>query len=60
MKMEIRVKGKAVKVPAATIEDRTVIVTGKWIRMAVVHEEKWTAGDPFQDPQRFIQRLGGA
>lgn len=60
MKMEqvrIRVKGRAVSVPAVSIEDRTVIVKGRWLKIASVHDEQWLAGDPVRDPQRFITLL---
>ena len=36
---EIRVRGRAVSVPAIQIEGRTVVVTGKWLKIASLRDE---------------------
>jgi hypothetical protein len=55
--VEIRVKGKNTRVPAVQVEERTVIVQGKWKRMARVHEEDWQAGQVVKDPAAFVAQL---
>jgi hypothetical protein len=54
---EIRTKGKVTMVPCRHIDDKTVIVSGKWIKMAQVHEEEWIAGEIVENPESFVSRL---
>jgi Acetyltransferase (GNAT) family len=54
---EIRVKGKAVSVPSAEIDGRTVLSTGKWLKLAAVRDEELIEGDSVQDPKSFVSRL---
>jgi hypothetical protein len=52
---EIKVKGKAVKVPAACVEGATVVVTGRWLRTAAVQDEEWLEGKRVGDPEAFVR-----
>lgn len=54
---EIRVKGKAVRVPSAEIEGRVVLATGRWLKMAAVQDEELVEGETVADPERFVARL---
>lgn len=54
---EIKIKGKTIKVPSICIADRTIVVTGKWIRMAAVEDEEWLEGQIVSDPEVFIAGL---
>jgi hypothetical protein len=54
----ISVKGTPVRVPAVTVQGRTVVVTGRWIRMASVHGIAFT-GDAL-DPRAVKQALVAA
>jgi hypothetical protein len=54
---EIRVKGKAVSVPSAQIDGRTITTSGKWLKMAVVQDEELVEGETVADPESFISRL---
>lgn len=54
---EIKVRGKAIKVLSTCINNRTVAVTGKWVRMAAVHDEDWLEGQVVEDPELFIAGL---
>ena len=38
---EIYIKGKWVKVPAFNVDGKTVAVTGRWLKMAVICSEEW-------------------
>ena len=42
---EIHVRGKAVCVPSAQIESRTVITTGNWLKVAAVRNEELVEGN---------------
>src|SRR5688572_31982721 len=55
--IEISVKGQPVSAAAASIQGRSVIVTGRLIRHAVVHDEEWQDGTVVPDPAAFIQEL---
>lgn len=54
---EIRVKGRNVRVPSAQIDGRTVISSGKWLKLAVIHDEELIEGETFADPEPFVLRL---
>lgn len=53
----IKVRGKSIEVPSIRIDDRTVIVTGKWVRIAAVRGEEWSAGQGVADPDLFVTKL---
>jgi hypothetical protein len=54
---EIRVKGKAIPVPSVEIDGRTVIATGRWLKIAAVREEELVEGESIAEPESFISRL---
>jgi hypothetical protein len=54
---EIRVKGKPSLVPSITIDGRTVITTGKWLKTASVQDEDLVEGEVVSHPDEFISRL---
>ncbi|PYR23832.1 MAG: hypothetical protein DMF98_17460 [Acidobacteria bacterium] len=39
--VEITMGGKAVKVPALDVNGQTFVVTGKWMKIAAIHDEDW-------------------
>jgi hypothetical protein len=55
--LEIRVKGRSVFVPSAQIDGRTVITSGKWLRIAAAHDEELIEGEIVSDPQSFVSQL---
>ena len=54
---EISLRGKMVKVPAVTVENRTVLALGKWVRMASVHDEVWLEGEGVKDPAAAVVKI---
>jgi hypothetical protein len=54
---EIRVCGKTLYVPSAEICGRTIVVTGKWIRIAEVKDQDVMEGVIVEDPGSFIIKL---
>lgn len=57
MLTSISVKGKLIEVPAYSIDGRTIVVTGKWLKIASIHEEEWNELPPIQDVDRFLRDL---
>lgn len=53
---EINVKGKWTKVPSLHINGNAVVVKGRWIRLAVVHDEEWLETG-LQDPPFYVKTL---
>jgi hypothetical protein len=51
------VRGKAVRVPSAQIDGRTVITRGRWLKMAVVESEEEVQGETVPEPSSFISQL---
>lgn len=54
---EIKARGKTIKVLSTDINNKTVVVTGKWIKMAAVHDEEWLKDEAIEDPEIFIEEL---
>lgn len=54
---EVRVKGKAVPVPSTQLDGRTVITSGKWIKIAVLQDEELLEGETVADPGLFVSDL---
>src|SRR3954471_12409469 len=57
---EIRVRGKATQARSIDVGDRTVIVRGKWLKIASIYEEKTVEGEGVSDPKLFIEGLRGS
>ena len=53
----ISVKGKRVSVPSVNIDGSTIIVTGKWLKIAMVQDEEWLQNEPVKDPEEFHCQL---
>jgi biofilm PGA synthesis N-glycosyltransferase PgaC len=54
--VETSVKGKWTAVPALAIDGKAVIVKGRWIRVAVVHDERWLDSE-VKDPELYVKKL---
>jgi hypothetical protein len=54
---DIKVKGKVINVPFTLIEDKIVIITGKWIKIASILDEDWLPGQVIASPELFITKL---
>ena len=54
---EIRVQGQDTNVPSVRIDDRTVIVLGKRLKVASVHDEFFVEGEIVPEPNQFIAEL---
>lgn len=50
-------KGKNVRVPSAQIEGRTIIIRGKWLKIAGVHDEDLLESETLDDPDWFVSKL---
>ena len=54
---EVRLRGKDLLVPAATVDGTTVVVLDKWLKIATVKDEMFLDRDVVGDPERFVRRL---
>jgi hypothetical protein len=54
---EITLQGKTVRVQSVTVNGRTVVVHGKWLRVASVRDESATEGDLLPEPAQCIALL---
>ncbi len=54
---EIGVKGKRLVVPSVQIGERTVISTGRWLKVAAVRHEELLEGATVADPGSFVSQL---
>jgi len=44
-------------VPAVQVDGNTIVVTGRWIRIAAIQDEEWLEGDTISDPEACIAKL---
>ncbi len=56
---EIRIRGKTIKTVSAEVEGRTVIVKGRWLKLAVIKDDELVEGEPVRDPKAFVQGVRG-
>jgi hypothetical protein len=54
---EIRVRGVARTLPCIVIDDRTLIVTGRFPKIAQIKDEDWIEGDIVPSPSRFCELI---
>jgi hypothetical protein len=54
---EVRIKGKDVIVPSIQVNQRTIVVTGKWIKTAAVRDEDVVEGEAVDNPEFFITMI---
>lgn len=54
--IEISVRGRWVRVPALAVGPTNVVVTGKWIKIAAIHDEEWLETE-IEDPGVYVTKL---
>ena len=47
----------SLRVPSLDVDGRTVIIKGKWLRIASVRGDSWMEGEVIPDPETFIHSL---
>jgi hypothetical protein len=55
--LEISVKGKRTHVPALQLDDVTVIMSGRVLKVARIFDEYWVRADTLPDPEAVIAQL---
>ena len=55
--VEIRVDGKPIEASLTEIEGRSVVVSGKWLKMATVQDEELVEGESVKNPDLFVSEL---
>jgi hypothetical protein len=56
-RQEISVRGRNVRVPMVQVDDRTVIVTGRFLHVASIHDSTFLEGTVLPDPAAFVRKL---
>jgi hypothetical protein len=54
---EISIRGRRIKVPSVQVQNRTVIITGRWLKIASIYDEEVVDGDVIEDPESFLREL---
>jgi hypothetical protein len=54
---EISVKGKVVRIPAISFDGQTIVISGRWLKIATIKGETWMAGDVVGHPESIIAKL---
>jgi ribosomal protein S18 acetylase RimI-like enzyme len=54
--IEISVKGKWIRVPALDIHGRFITVRGRWVKVAMIHDEWWLQTE-LEDPEYCVKKL---
>jgi len=55
--VEVSVRGKTVKVPSLSVDDKVVVITGKLLRIASIKGEGWLDNDSVRNPVLLIPKL---
>ena len=55
--IEVSIKGRITTVPALCLQGRAIIVTGRWFKMATIHDEEWLSGETLRDPEQLVALL---
>jgi hypothetical protein len=55
--IEIRVRGKETRVPSVQIDSRTIVATGKYLKIASVRDEELVQGRIVDNPDRIVSQL---
>jgi hypothetical protein len=55
-RIEVSVRGKWQPVPAYRVHDQTVVVTGRWLKIAAIHDEEWLE-DEVSNAEECIREL---
>ena len=56
---EIRIRGKTIKTASAEVEGRTIMVKGRWLKLAVIKDGELVQGEPVSDPKAFVRGVRG-
>src|SRR5204862_4500534 len=51
---EIRIRGKTIQTVSAEVEGRTVIVKGRWLKLAAIKDDELVQGEPVKEPKAFV------
>ena len=54
--IEVSIDGKWTTVPMQEVDGRPIIVSGRWIRMAAIHDEEWMETG-IDDPELYVNSL---
>ena len=54
---EIRVRGRNTNVPSVQVSGRTIIVTGKWLKVARARDEELVEGEAIPNAHDFVSKL---
>jgi hypothetical protein len=55
--MEVRVRGVPLNVPCAHIHNRTVVLTGRWLKTSAIFDEELVEGEVVDQPEDFISQI---
>jgi hypothetical protein len=53
----IRIRGSETHVPSVQIDDRTIVATGKSLKIAIARDEELVEGQVLHDPYRVVSQL---
>ena len=55
--VEVRIRGRTINVPSVQIDGRTIVVTGKWLKIGKAKDEELVEGEIIPNPRPFISKL---
>lgn len=54
--VEVSIRGKWARFPALHVNGKTIVVKGKWLKVAFVHDEEWLESE-LEDPEMCLKKL---
>jgi hypothetical protein len=55
--VQISVKGRKINVPSLQVEGRTIVVSGRWLKIASIKDADWLEGEAVKNPEACIEKL---
>lgn len=55
--VDISIKGKLLELPAVQINGRQIVISGKWLKMALIKDEEWIDEPVAKNPALFVTEL---
>ena len=54
---EVSIKGRLTTFPCLQIDGREIVVTGRWLKTAIIKDEEWSERESVKNPEVFITNL---
>jgi hypothetical protein len=54
---EVSIKGRLTTFPCVRIDGREIVITGSWLKIAIIKDEEWSEKESVRNPELFLTTL---